>query len=189
MAGSRSSPRSAPPLEIPLEEFPSSRATRNRWQGGAVATNANSRSLPIESQTDPADVVEPEPAVVADGTPVLMRPSLQSLRPRNSSSSWSNSTISRIKSGFSSEQVQKKFKMIKNILAFIGLCTGIAASYGLYTGYVQIWYAKASYDQGILAQQQGNQAQQQAMEWTEWQMKSQFYNDCMNVKASVVQAS
>jgi hypothetical protein len=79
--------------------------------------------------------------------------------------------------------------MLKNVLAFIGLCTGIAAAYGLYTGYKQTWYAKASYDQGIQAQQQGNQAQQQAMEWTAWQMKSQFYNDCLNVKASVVPTS
>ena len=79
--------------------------------------------------------------------------------------------------------------MIKNIMAFIGLCTGIAASYGLYTGYVQTWYAKASFDQGVQAQEQGNQAQQQAMEWAAWQMKSQFYNDCRNVKASVAPAS
>lgn len=181
LVGLRNSPRRAPPPDVPT--------TRQR---GAVAANNDAQlsSLPISNHGGASGALEaPEPAVVADGTPAPARPSLEVLRHRHSSSSWSNFTISRIKTGLTSEQAQKKFVMLKNVLAFIGLCTGIAAAYGLYTGYKQTWYAKASYDQGIQAQQQGNQAQQQAMEWTAWQMKSQFYNDCLNVKASVVPTS
>ncbi|MCJ1249041.1 hypothetical protein MMC30_006263 [Trapelia coarctata] len=183
-AGSRNSPRRAQPLELPLEDLSlfTARASHSREHRGAIATNAPSSSLSIANPDDALE--EPEQAVVADGIPVPARPSLEGIRPRHSSSSWSNSTISRIKTGLASEQAQKKFMMIKNILAFIGLCTGIAASYGLYTGYVQTWYAKATFDQGVQAQQQGNQAQQQAMEWTAWQMKSQFYNDCLNLKGA-----